>query len=442
KKMFRYTLANWPLLIVLALSMLLTTFYDSSFMPLMNAAAIEAIPSLGMPGGVSNMIININLIFGISFSVNFVGYAIIFGAGILIRSISIFVTFFVTNYFDMLINTSLRRDAFRRIQELSFSYFDRTPSGWLIARLQNDTASISDILSWGVIRIIWISFELVFTLVTMFSRDAILSLVILSTAPILIIITPLFQRVLLKAHRRARNAYSNFVRWLAECINGVKTIKTLNIEDKMYQEADEVTTNIYQKRRKAFKIHAFFMPSIMLVSSMTTALVILLATSNLNLLDAETATGVATLVLFIGFVSQIYNPIQEFSEVSSEFIATQASVEKVLSLIETKPEIVDRPEVIEKYGTLFDNKKDNFESLNGDIIFDHVSFSYIKGTEVIHDMNLHIKQGTSLAIVGETGSGKSTTANLLCRFYEPTEGRILIDNVDYKDRSVGWLRSN
>jgi len=442
KKMFRYTLANWPLLIVLALSMLLTTFYDSSFMPLMNAAAIEAIPSLGMPGGVSSMIININLIFGISFSVNFVGYAIIFGAGILIRSISIFVTFFVTNYFDMLINTSLRRDAFRRIQELSFSYFDRTPSGWLIARMQNDTASISDILSWGVIRIIWISFELVFTLVTMFSRDAILSLVILSTAPILIIITPLFQRVLLKAHRRARNAYSNFVRWLAECINGVKTIKTLNIEDKMYQEADEVTTNIYQKRRKAFKIHAFFMPSIMLVSSMTTALVILLATSNLNLLDAETATGVATLVLFIGFVSQIYNPIQEFSEVSSEFIATQASVEKVLSLIETKPEIVDRPEVIEKYGTLFDNKKDNFESLNGDIIFDHVSFSYIKGTEVIHDMNLHIKQGTSLAIVGETGSGKSTTANLLCRFYEPTEGRILIDNVDYKDRSVGWLRSN
>ena len=333
RKMFRYTLRNWPLLIVLALSMLLTTFYDSSFMPLMNAAAIEAIPTIGLSGSIVNMVINVNLIFGISFSVNFYQYALIFGSGIIIRSLSIFVTFFVTNYFDMLINTSLRRDAFRRVQELSFSYFDRTPSGWLIARMQNDTASISDILSWGVIRVVWITFELAFTLTTMFSRDVMLSLVILSTAPILIIITPLFQRVLLKAHRRARNAYSNFVRWLAECINGVKTIKTLNVEEKMYREAKEVTDNIYNRRRKAFKVHAFFMPSIMLISSMTTALVILLATSNLDLIDASDATGVATLVLFIGFVTQIYNPIQEFSEVSNEFIATQASVEKVLSLI-------------------------------------------------------------------------------------------------------------
>lgn len=442
RKMFRYTLRNWPLLIVLALSMLLTTFYDSSFMPLMNAAAIEAIPTIGLSGSIVNMVINVNLIFGISFSVNFYQYALIFGSGIIIRSLSIFVTFFVTNYFDMLINTSLRRDAFRRVQELSFSYFDRTPSGWLIARMQNDTASISDILSWGVIRVVWITFELAFTLTTMFSRDVMLSLVILSTAPILIIITPLFQRVLLKAHRRARNAYSNFVRWLAECINGVKTIKTLNVEEKMYREAKEVTDNIYNRRRKAFKVHAFFMPSIMLISSMTTALVILLATSNLDLIDASDATGVATLVLFIGFVTQIYNPIQEFSEVSNEFIATQASVEKVLSLIETESEIVDTPEVIEKYGSLFANKKENFEILQGDIRFENVSFSYIKGTEVIHNMNLHIEQGTSLAIVGETGSGKSTTANLLCRFYEPTSGRILIDDVDYKERSVGWLRSN
>lgn len=442
KKMFRYTLRNWPLLIVLAISMVITTFYDSSFTPLMNAAAIEAIPTIGVTGNITDMVINVKLIFGISFTTGFVGFAIIFAVSILIRSLSIFVTFFVTNYFDMLINTSLRRDAFRRIQELSFSYFDRTPSGWLIARMQNDTASISDILSWGVIRIVWITFELVFTLVTMFSRDPLLSLIVLSTAPILIIITPLFQRVLLKAHRRARNAYSNFVRWLAECINGVKTIKTLNIEDKMYHEADEVTTDIYQKRRKAFKVHAFFMPTIMFVSSLTTALVILFATSGLEMIDVNTASGVATLVLFIGFVSQIYNPIQEFSEVSSEFIATQASVEKVLSLIETKPEIVDTPEVIDKYGTLFANRHENFEELKGDIIFDHVSFSYIKGTEVIHDMNLHVEQGTSLAIVGETGSGKSTTANLLCRFYEPTTGRILIDNTDYKDRSVGWLRSN
>ncbi|MFA7020960.1 MAG: ABC transporter transmembrane domain-containing protein, partial [Bacilli bacterium] len=199
KKMLRYTFKNWPLLIVLALSMLLTTFYDSSFLPLMNAAAIQSIPAIPMPGSIAAMTINVELIFGLRFSLTFVGYALLFGGGIIVRSVSIFVTFFVTNYFDMLINTSLRRDAFRRVQELSFSYFDRTPSGWLIARMQNDTSAISDTLSWGVIRIIWITMELAFTLITMFSRDVILSLIILSTAPILIIVIPLFQRALLKA---------------------------------------------------------------------------------------------------------------------------------------------------------------------------------------------------------------------------------------------------
>ena len=442
KKMFRYTLKNWPLLIVLALSMLITTFYDSSFLPLMNAAAIKAIPTSALGGDLIDLIIDVELIFGINFSVDFATYSIVFGAGIIVRSISIFITFFVTNYFDMVIMTSLRRDSFRRIQELSFSYFDRTPSGWLIARMQNDTASISDILSWGVIRIVWVCFELTFTLITMFSRNVMLSLVILSTAPILMIIVPVFQRILLKAHRTARNAYSNFVRWLAECISGVKTIKTLNIEEKMYKEAVEVTSDIRNKRRKAFKINAFFMPSIALLSSITTALVILIATANTGLIDPTDSAGIATLVLFIGFVTQIYNPIQEFSEISGEFIATQASVEKVLSLIETKPEIVDTPEVVAKYGTLFDNRRENFEALRGDIVFDNVHFSYATGSEVIRDMNLHVEEGTSLAIVGETGSGKSTTANLLCRFYEPTSGRILIDGVDYKERSVGWLRSN
>ncbi|MFA7508601.1 MAG: ABC transporter ATP-binding protein [Bacilli bacterium] len=441
KKIFKYTLANWPFLIILTLSMLVTTFYDSSFLPLMNAAAIESIPNIPS-NNIANLIIEVNLIFNISFKVNFYQYALLFFMAIVIRAITIFITFYTTNYFDMLINTSLRRDSFRRIQELSFSYFDKTPSGWLIARIQNDTSTISDILSWGLIRIIWISFELIFTLITMFSRNVILSLIILSTAPILIVVMPIFQRLLLNAQRKARSAYSNFVRWLAECINGVKTIKTLNIEENMYQEAVGVTTNIFNKRQKSFRLHAYFMPSIMLVSSFTTALIILISTLDTSLFHLENPAGIATLVLFVGFVSQIYRPIQEFSEVANEFIATQASVEKVISLIETEPEIVDREDVIEKYGSLFNNKKENFEKLHGEVEFKDVSFSYVEGVEVIHNLTLKIKKGTSLAIVGETGSGKTTTVNLLCRFYEPTSGEILIDGLNYKERSVGWLRSN
>jgi ATP-binding cassette subfamily B protein len=123
-------------------------------------------------------------------------------------------------------------------------------------------------------------------------------------------------------------------------------------------------------------------------------------------------------------------------------MATQSSVEKILSLIETQPAIIDRSEVIEKYGTLFNLKQENFEPIQGEVSFDHVSFSYNPGVEIIHDMNLTIKQGTSVAIVGETGSGKSTTVNLLCRFYEPSKGSLKIDGVDYRERSVAWLRSN
>jgi len=123
-------------------------------------------------------------------------------------------------------------------------------------------------------------------------------------------------------------------------------------------------------------------------------------------------------------------------------VATQSSVEKIVSLIETKPAIIDRPEVVAKYGTLFNELRENYEPIIGDIEFKHVDFSYLKGIEIIHDMNLKIKAGQSIAIVGETGSGKSTTVNLMCRFYEPTSGELLIDGVDYRDRSVAWLRSN
>jgi ATP-binding cassette subfamily B protein len=158
--------------------------------------------------------------------------------------------------------------------------------------------------------------------------------------------------------------------------------------------------------------------------------------------DQTIVLSVATFSLFVGFVRAVYNPIQEFSEILGELLVAHSSVEKIVSLIETKPEILDRPDVIAKYGTTFNEKKENYETMHGDIEFRHVNFSYIKGTEIIHDMNLKIQKGQSVAIVGETGSGKSTTVNLLCRFYEPTEGQLLIDGVDYRERSVSWLRSN
>lgn len=438
-KMFKYLKARWPLVVVLILTMLTTAFYDASFTPLMNAALIKAVAT-STSTDIKDLLIDVKLIFGIKFQIDFIQYSLLFVGGILVRSFTIFFTFYVTNLLDIHVMTALRKDSFKKVQELSFSYYDKTPSGWLIARMQNDCSDIGEMISWGAIRILWTFADVMFTIISMFSYSVELSLVILAVTPILIVVVPILQKRILKLHRIARSAYSNFVRWLAECINGAKTIKTLAIEESTYQEAVGVAENIRKKRLRASFPNAVLVPIISITSAITSGLIVIFGTYVFHL--QVDATSIALFTTFIAFVSSIYNPIQDFSETFSDFMATQASVEKVLQLINAEPQIVDSDQVIEKYGGLFDNKKENFEKVEGKIEFRNISFSYDNSLEVIHSLNLTIKKGEKVAIVGETGSGKTTTVNLLCRFYEPQEGELLIDDVDYRNRSVGWLRSN
>ena len=443
-KAFKYIKKLWPIVIVLLICMLYQAFYDSSYTPSSSAALISAFNENGgtLVGGnvpIWDVILRPKIL-GFEFALTFKYYLILSFSLMLIRSIAMFGLFFSMNYIEMKIMTELRKDAFKRIQELSFSYFDKTPSGWLIARLNNDAASISEVLSNSVLRVFQIAMSLIFTLITMFTQSWLLSLIVLATTPLIFVVVMIFEKLILKYSRIARNAYSYFVGWLAESINGNKTIKTMSIEETVKDECADITNDIRKKRLKTQRISGMFWPAVDFLANLTTALIILIFP--FLGIESDTLTSAALLVLFIQFVSHIYNPIRQFAEIFSDLMATQASVEKLFMLINTVPTLVDKPEVIAKYGDLFHNKTENFEPLNGDIKFNHVSFSYNEGTEVIHDLNLHISQGTSLAIVGETGSGKSTTVNLLCRFYEPTKGEILIDDVNYRNRSVGWLRSN
>ncbi|MEG1222871.1 MAG: ABC transporter transmembrane domain-containing protein, partial [Bacilli bacterium] len=398
----KYTLKQWPLLVVLIITILITSFYDNSFTPLMNASAIAALSTNKFPMDI--MTINFSLVIFETklFDINFIGYVCLLFGGIIIRSFAIFFTFFITNYLNMTVMSSLRRDSFKVVQKLSFSYFDKTPSGWLISRMQNDAADIGDMLSWGIIRILWIIADILFTSITMFSLDWRLSLVIISLAPLLFVVVFYFDKIILVKHRLARNAYSNYVRWLAECINGSQTIKTLAIEQVVYDEAEEVATDVRKLRFKAHIPNALFTSCFNVMSAVTIALIILFGAYILKV-EPEGIIPLATLIVFIGFVSQIYNPLSEFSELFAEFVSTQASIEKLMSLINQKPKIVDTPEVIAKYGDLLHPKRDAYEKLKGDITFKNVSFSYNIDTEVIHNMNLTIKEGTSVAIVGETG---------------------------------------
>ena len=150
----------------------------------------------------------------------------------------------------------------------------------------------------------------------------------------------------------------------------------------------------------------------------------------------------SVLYLFIDYTIKFFDPVIAISRVIGDFQQAQASAERIISLIEEEPEIRDRVDVIEKYGTIFEPKIENFEPLIGEVEFKDVTFKYAKGEEVLKNFNLHIPAGSSVALVGHTGSGKSTIVNLICRFYEPTTGDILIDGHSYKDRSITWLHSN
>lgn len=441
-KIGKYALKQYKLLILCLIMTLFVSFYDSSFIPLMNASAIKAseLMSGNNTTSIFDLVIETTFIFNIKASLTYLQYMILFIVMILVRSVAIFVLFYFQNIISMRIMVDLRRDSFRKLQELPFSYFDKNSSGWLIARVQNDTSSIGDLISWDVNAIIWALFDLTFTFITMFSINWLYSLVVLASLPIVIIVVPLFEKEVLLRHRKARNAYSYYVGYLAETIDGAKTIKTLSSIDTVKKEADEITTDIKKKRFRAHMINGYVQPILSTLSSLTIALIIFLGLKSVGSLDK--ASLVSTIILFVGFVSSIYNPLQNLSEVFSEIMAGQAGAEKLMQLIEEKVTIVDTPEVIAKYGTILNPKKENYINLDGDIEFSHVSFSYNEGVEIIHDLNLKIDKGTSLAIVGETGSGKTTTVNLLCRFYEPSKGHVYINNIDYKDIGLGCLRSS
>ncbi|MCI6215710.1 MAG: ABC transporter ATP-binding protein/permease [Mollicutes bacterium] len=441
-KIGKYALKQYKLLILCLIMTLFVSFYDSSFIPLMNASAIKAseLMSGNNTTSIFDLAIETTFIFNIKASLTYLQYMILFIVMILVRSVAIFVLFYFQNIISMRIMVDLRRDSFRKLQELPFSYFDKNSSGWLIARVQNDTSSIGDLISWDVNAIIWALFDLTFTFITMFSINWLYSLVVLASLPIVIIVVPLFEKEVLLRHRKARNAYSYYVGYLAETIDGAKTIKTLSSIDTVKKEADEITTDIKKKRFRAHMINGYVQPILSTLSSLTIALIIFLGLKSVGSLDK--ASLVSTIILFVGFVSSIYNPLQNLSEVFSEIMAGQAGAEKLMQLIEEKVTIVDTPEVIAKYGTILNPKKENYINLDGNIEFSHVSFSYNEGVEIIHDLNLKIDKGTSLAIVGETGSGKTTTVNLLCRFYEPSKGHVYINNIDYKDIGLGCLRSS
>lgn len=340
---------------------------------------------------------------------------------------------------EMKVGQALRDAYFEHLQRLPLSFFNVTPVGYLVARVMSDTNQLGSIFSWRLAEFVWNGCYLIFVVISMFLLSWRLALLVLIVVPPIALVCSFFQRRLLRANRRVRRANSTLTASFNENISGAKTIKTLAVEDTVCREFREINLDMRRKAMHAKTLHALFQPLVMFLGSVSLALVMAAG----GVMVGPWGIPLGTLAVFISYTMNIVEPIQMVVSVLADAIAVQANVERVNRLLETVPAIQDTPAIEEKYGDIFHPKKENWESIQGDITFQDVTFRYPDGeVNVLEHFNLHIPAGSTVAIVGETGAGKSTLVNLACRFYEPTEGKILIDGVDYRERSVDWLHSN
>lgn len=354
---------------------------------------------------------------------------------------AIFVVIFTRHsmYLDLNIGKDLKRATFMHLQKLSFSYYNTTPVGYIIARVMSDTNKIGSMLAWGFVDILWSITYVGGVFIAMFMLNVKLALYVISIVPFIAVLTVYFQNKILNVNRNIRSINSQITGAFNEGITGSITSKTLVIEDKNLEEFSKITEKMYGTSIRATRLNAIYMPIILFFSSLAVAFVLAEGGS----LVSKDLMAIGTLSAFISYAISIFEPIQQLARNISEFISTQANIERVFGLLEENPEITDSEEVIEKYGDNFSPKKENWEEIKGDIEFKDVYFKYPDGDEYIYEnFNFKIPQGTTVALVGETGAGKSTLVNLACRFFEPTKGKVLIDGKDYRKRSQLWLHNN
>jgi len=330
----------------------------------------------------------------------------------------------------------LKRNTFEQLQKLSFSYYNKTPVGYMMARVLSDADKISMMMAWGLLDFLWSAVYVGGVLVSMVILSPRLALPIIAIVPCVALLTWWFQSRILSTNRQVRRGTSKITGSFNEGITGAKTSKTLVMEAFNDEGFAAQTASLYHVSVKNFHYTSLFTPIVMFFSSLATAVVLWRGGEMVE--SQLMAFGV--LSVFITYSVSIFEPVQQLAKLFADFIGMQANIERVAGLLDAKPDISDSPEVTLRYGDCFTPKTENFEPIKGDIDFEHVSFRYGDAErEIIEDFSLSVKAGSMVALVGETGAGKSTLVNLLCRFFEPTQGRILIDGRDYRERSQLWL---
>ena len=418
-KILPYAMPYRKTLITVILLGILSSLIDSIF-PLFNSYAIDHFIALGTLDTMPLFIV-------------------LYASVLLIQVLDNYISTYWCGKIEMSVDRDLRNAAFNHLQTLSFSYFNQNNVGYIHARVMSDTGKIGELVAWRMMDIVWNGSYIICVLIVMLRINLRLALYVMVLVPLAVLMISWFQKHLIELNRMIREINSKITGNFNEGITGARSIKTLVVEDTIFSDFQKDTAEMKRTSIHATHYSALFSAAVTMMSSMALAIVLWQG----GHLTMEGVMRIGTLSVFVSYALGMMEPIQSIIATISALIAIQVNIERLTKLLATESDVADRPDVIEKYGDAFEPKRENWEELYGDVEFRDVSFRYPDGTEmVLEHFNLQVPQGTNVAIVGETGAGKSTLVNLVCRFYEPTEGQVLIDGKDARERSQLWLHSN
>lgn len=354
-------------------------------------------------------------------------YGMVFAGLGIVLSIGVFSFISFAGRIQEYVMYDIRQELFKKLQELSFSFYDKSAVGWLLSRISSDAVKVTELISWTMIEAVWGLGMIVFCVTSMFIYNWKLAIIVTLAIPVLMLVSIKLRMLILKYSREARKYNSEMTARFNEHINGVEVNKSLVQESRVSSDFMELSEKMKVSSYNAAFYQAIFMPLIIFGGSISAAFVIYYGGSMAFAVPAAITVG--TLAAFFGYATMIFEPILDISRFYSQAQNSISAGERIFSLIDTGAEIVNK------------SGAGVYGRIDGDIEFENVSFHYETGKEVLSNLNLTIEAGTSVALVGETGGGKSTIINLICRFYEPTGGSVKIDRIDYREMTMESLRS-
>ncbi len=358
-------------------------------------------------------------------------FAIIYLSLVAIQAVQIFIFIRLAGKVEVGMSYNIRKACFAKLQALSFSYFDRTPIGWIMARMTSDCERLGFTIAWGVVDLIWGLGSMFLIAAVMLYLNTSLALLVLTVVPLLAWVSHKFQVLILKSFRKVRQTNSQITSSFNEGIMGVEATKTLVREKANQGEFEGLTGTMFRSSFLAAVQSSLYRPIVQVIGMVGCALAVWAGGD--GVITGAITYGV--LVAFIAYTKYFFEPLHELARIFSELQNAQAAAERIFGLLETEIEILDNSS----------QEKTSLSSeylLEGKIEFVDVDFSYQKGESIFRKFNLEVPAGQTLALVGETGSGKTTLTSLVCRFYEPTHGKIFIDGKDYREIPLQELQSN